>query len=596
MAKAQSPRSITPDDVRFLAADAGERNAACPACGRRGGARPVLRVPTLSPPDRELELIRCGHCASLFYQPGGIRDFSDLGGQDAGFWRFYVEAAGGIWETLWPVAAARARGRMLDVGCGFGFAVDFWSRSGRGEAVGVELAAYGAAGARALGVTIHDQRLEACEALAGQRFDVVYACEVVEHIDEPRAFVAMLAQRVADDGVLVLTTPAAEFVRPEHRSPGMLAALAPGFHGFLLSGPALESLARDAGFEHVKLRRFAERQVLWASRKPFEPALDEAALRADYFAYMRARVAELEPASPVGMGYTYRLLRDEVNTGHLADALPRATGLAGAIRLRFGERALEPDSVLAAYREATTLEDAGRIGPYFLPGFYHHAATLAQHVERDYPRARAWYRAAAELSIECGRIGAVLFLEAPTLVWPARIADAVLGLALGDESAAEGLLALMETGLEPSAASGYGCVSRERIEALLPPVIEELASRGQRASALRLAEGYRAYVAQNYEAALLTVGGVESALREERSVPLDPWFAPYTSHAFTATGAGPEASRAALADFAVRAEGAGSTATARGRELAAKARQLAGVVPPRRDFSFEMSFDLTPKR
>jgi hypothetical protein len=307
-------------------------------------------------------------------------------------------------------------------------------------------------------------------------------------------------------------------------------------------------------------------------------------------------VGELDPRSAVGMGYAYRLLRDEVNTGRLVEAHPRARDLAAGIRARFGDTALEPAATIAAYRNAATLEDVGRIGPYFLPGFFQHAATLAQHVERDYARARAWYRAAGELAIECARIGPVLFLEAPTLVWPARIADAVLGLALGDDNAAEILLALMQDGLDATPVSGYGCVARDRIETLLPPVIEELGTRRRHTSARRLAEGYRDYVARHYGAALLSTDGVLAALRDERPAPVDPWFAPYAKDTLARDGPVTEATRVALADFATRVDGAAELATERARDLAARARRLAGVAPPPAGFSFEMSFDLKPGR
>jgi 2-polyprenyl-3-methyl-5-hydroxy-6-metoxy-1,4-benzoquinol methylase len=66
----------------------------------------------------------------------------------------------------------------------------------------------------------------------GRRFDVVYASEVIEHVPDPAAFAALLAARVADDGVLVLTTPSADYIEPGTAFAHTTAALAPGFHGF----------------------------------------------------------------------------------------------------------------------------------------------------------------------------------------------------------------------------------------------------------------------------------------------------------------------------------------------------------------------------
>src|SRR5208283_1381693 len=152
---------------------------------------------------------------------------------------------------------------------------------------GVELADYGVTGAQKLGVTIYSQLLEQCVPLSGRRFDVVYASEVIEHVPDPQAFVTLLARWVADDGVLVLTTPNAAFITPENRSTTLLAALAPGFHGFLLSPQAFEDAARAAGFAHVRVLALNERLFLWASRREIEVNLDFEALRVPYFQFLK---------------------------------------------------------------------------------------------------------------------------------------------------------------------------------------------------------------------------------------------------------------------------------------------------------------------
>src|SRR5206468_2348627 len=45
------------------------------------------------------------------------------------------------------------------------------------------------------------------ESLAGERFDLVVSMEVVEHVTDPAAFVAGLVAALAEDGLLVLSTP-----------------------------------------------------------------------------------------------------------------------------------------------------------------------------------------------------------------------------------------------------------------------------------------------------------------------------------------------------------------------------------------------------
>jgi SAM-dependent methyltransferase len=324
-------RAITPDDVRWHGADAVDVALRCAVCGHAGPHRPVLDVPSLAAPHPWLTFVRCAGCGSGFYHPPGVHDFSDLGGLDDSFTRLYAEVGGGVWETIWPLLVASERGSLLDIGCGYGFALDFWQQSGRGDAVGVELAEYGAAGAQALGVTIHDELLQDCEALRGRRYDCVYASEVIEHVPSPADFAALLAEWVSEEGVLTLTTPSAEFIVPEQHGTTQLVALAPGFHGFLLSAPAFEQALRDAGFAHVEVRRFHERQMAWASRRPLRLDFDHARMRAAYLDYLRARTRTLPAASSIGLGYGYRLMRDETNAG----ALERAR--EAELRLREGQ-------------------------------------------------------------------------------------------------------------------------------------------------------------------------------------------------------------------------------------------------------------------
>ena len=100
--------------------------------------------------------------------------------------------------------------RMLDIGCGGGILSEPLARLGA-QMVGAdpspENVAVAAAHAQESGVTV-DYRATTAEdlAAAGEKFDVVLAMEVVEHVTDVNAFVATCASMVKPGGLMVAAT------------------------------------------------------------------------------------------------------------------------------------------------------------------------------------------------------------------------------------------------------------------------------------------------------------------------------------------------------------------------------------------------------
>jgi len=100
--------------------------------------------------------------------------------------------------------------RLIDIGCGGGLVAEPMSRLGfavtgidaSGDAIA---AAREHAGMSSLDI---DYRLAAPEAIAdrGERFDVVLALEVIEHVADRDAFLTALARLVAPGGAAILAT------------------------------------------------------------------------------------------------------------------------------------------------------------------------------------------------------------------------------------------------------------------------------------------------------------------------------------------------------------------------------------------------------
>ncbi|MET0371525.1 MAG: bifunctional 2-polyprenyl-6-hydroxyphenol methylase/3-demethylubiquinol 3-O-methyltransferase UbiG [Sphingobium sp.] len=98
---------------------------------------------------------------------------------------------------------------VLDVGCGAGLLSEPLARLG-GMVTALDAAEENIAVARAhaqgQGLAI-DYRATPVETLAADGFDLVTSMEVIEHVADPVAFVRALAERLAGDGLLILSTP-----------------------------------------------------------------------------------------------------------------------------------------------------------------------------------------------------------------------------------------------------------------------------------------------------------------------------------------------------------------------------------------------------
>lgn len=108
-------------------------------------------------------------------------------------------------RSLRPLAGRRA----LDVGCGAGLLAEPLARMGA-SVTAVDAAEENIAAAKAhaegSGLVI-DYRHGELAALGLGTFDLVTSMEVIEHVADKAAFIAGLVARVADDGLLVISTP-----------------------------------------------------------------------------------------------------------------------------------------------------------------------------------------------------------------------------------------------------------------------------------------------------------------------------------------------------------------------------------------------------
>jgi 2-polyprenyl-6-hydroxyphenyl methylase/3-demethylubiquinone-9 3-methyltransferase len=171
-----------------------------------------------------------------------------------GYLRAQIDA---IWSLDPRDRRPLAGKRTLDVGCGAGLLSEPLARLGA-HVTGLDAAPENIAAARlhaeGQGLAI-DYRAGSVEDLQAEHFDLVVSMEVVEHVSDPAAFIGGLAAALAEDGILILSTP--------NRTPLSRLALitvGEGFgmvpkgthdHAKFLTPDELSALVEQAGLEVV---------------------------------------------------------------------------------------------------------------------------------------------------------------------------------------------------------------------------------------------------------------------------------------------------------------------------------------------------------
>lgn len=331
----------------------------CPLCGVKGAKGAVLSTDHVLPARPPVTLLRCPACGAAFLQDLTPPDYaSDM----AEMLDYYVEQGAGIDLIVAPLLRLPPQSvrRCLEIGCSFGFALDFSRYAFGWEVLGVDPSPLAEAGAAALGLPVRRSYFSADLDLGPETFELAICSEVLEHIAEPHALLAAIRDRLSPDGLLVLSTPNLAMIRPEAEEGALARALSPGLHLVLYDRGALVRILQAAGFAAVRveespetLRAFAARSPAAIERlRPADPLAERALLR-DYFA---ARAAKAPPASALACGFAYRHFKECVNAGLHEEAARSRTRLARVYRERYGLDLEEP------------VLQAGRAIPFNLTG------------------------------------------------------------------------------------------------------------------------------------------------------------------------------------------------------------------------------------
>jgi 2-polyprenyl-3-methyl-5-hydroxy-6-metoxy-1,4-benzoquinol methylase len=324
------PANGTPPDLKAMP---------CPNCGSDAAKSLILTFDgqhgkLLMQP---LKVLRCPTCTCHFYDNQSPPDYTDPEMNDYGRVPFYVQQGAGIGLITRPLAQAAAPpgSSYMEVGCGYGFGLDFAIHSRGWNGVGIDPAPLASVGREALNVSIELRYLRDDDEARGT-IDVVMASEVIEHIPSPVAFIRTLRAMLRPGGLMMLTTPNGDDIVPA-TSPGIIVSLlSPMLHLVIQSSASLTALLHQAGFAHADVQVDGHSLVAFASDAPLVLEQDQITLRRSYRAHLAHRAKAFDASSDVFLGYAGRLFLESVNDNDMDAAAHAWSLLVPACRDRFG--------------------------------------------------------------------------------------------------------------------------------------------------------------------------------------------------------------------------------------------------------------------
>lgn len=341
------------------------RNLRCPNCDSANDKSLVLGIVVQLPdnPPKELTLVRCPDCTCCFYDSQVPPDYAEPGLNNRGRVPFYVQQGAGVSLITKPLAQVQkpVGSSYMEVGCGFGFGLDFALRTRGWQGIGIDPAPLAELGRDALNLPIELRYLRDDDEARGT-MDVVMGSEVIEHVTSPRAFLRTVCAMLKPDGVLILTTPNAEDILPA-TPPGILVPLlSPSLHLVIQNPTSMRRLLTEVGFTHVKVEIDSHSLVAFASKTPLAIETDHNRLRQVYRRYLLDRSRDVAPDSDIFIGFAGRAFFECVNDADFGGAQEAWDRLLPVCRVRYGFD-LNDMVALPAATVTCGLEEMARLMP-----------------------------------------------------------------------------------------------------------------------------------------------------------------------------------------------------------------------------------------
>jgi SAM-dependent methyltransferase len=268
----------------------------CPACSRPTRHRSLYSK-------NGCEILQCAECGlgraqQTDFDPGAYYNEDYFSGGRADGYADYRSAEAILRREFSHKVAFirrfRESGRLLDVGCAYGFFLE--EAKGFYEVCGIEIAEEAAAACRARGLKVLTGVADEARLAELGMMDVIVLLDVIEHLPDPAATLALCTRHLNPGGIIVITTGDfaslyARLAGPHWRlmtPPQHLWFFTPASLGRLAGTLGLSVEARDHPWKIVPLSLilFQLRRMLGMPRGR-KPAASQIGIPANLFDAMR---------------------------------------------------------------------------------------------------------------------------------------------------------------------------------------------------------------------------------------------------------------------------------------------------------------------
>ena len=400
----------------------------CPICHDESNKPHILKVLHLNN-HQYLNLYNCPHCECFFYYPIQVASYSQGADWEQEFsQKLYLEQVAGIDFMINFVSALQNNkiNRVLEVGCGAGFALDFAKRKYGWQVYGVEPSPWLAKlGQKVFNVEIYNDYLENVTEVKNQTFDLVFSVEVIEHIEHPQKFLEYLKQKINSKGILAFTTPNAIKLSNCKSTPHLaLQLLAPGFHLYLFSPKSLHILLTRMGFKYIKIIETGLQLLIYASMQKFNLSQT---IRQNYTNYLTELLPLAHNESELHNGVNYRLFKELITQQKYSEAAQLWERFSYMLAAQYPNALLDPETTrnnLLDYlnqQNNTIIEAIGKIGPYNFISLYYYIGILELYFKNDAPTAITYFQSSYQLAELFQQIPNPFWGEVYNLLWPMRL-------------------------------------------------------------------------------------------------------------------------------------------------------------------------------